>query len=181
MNISPGFLVLTAFIYYAGGGGALTAFFSAALAHELGHLAAMWALGAEISRVRITFGGPVLEYGGAFSGRQELCVLAAGPLGGMLFGLLCFSLHTEYFTYVGAIALLATLFNLLPVVPMDGGRLMQILLEEVMPETHAAVVMRLMGNLCAVGVVVTGLWFGFLPVAVMGIWMAALANRRDLR
>ena len=181
MTVSPGFVLLTAFLYYVGGGGAVTAFLSAALAHELGHLITIWALGAEIRALRLTPCGPVIEYGGDLTRRQEMCILAAGPLGGMIFALFCFHMDTAYFSYAGAIALLATIFNLLPVLPMDGGRLMQYLLEEVMPCRTAGVVMRLCGNLCAVGTIVSGLWSGSMGGAVMGIWMAVLANMPHLR
>ena len=181
MTVSPGFLLLTAFVNFLGGGGAVTAFFSAALAHELGHLIAMWAIGGEVSSVRLSFCGPVIEYWGDLSVRQEMCLLAAGPLGGMLFSILCIHLGTEYFAYAGAIGLLSTFFNLLPVIPMDGGRLLLLLLEGCMPARSAAVILRLCGNLCGAGIVLLGIWIGAPVMAAMGIWMAALANRPELR
>lgn len=181
MTVSPGFLLLTAFLYYIGGGGALTAFFSAMLAHELGHILVLWALGGEIRSFSLSQCGPVIEYYGDISPRQEMCILAAGPLCGIGFAVFCFSTGTPYFHYAGAIALMATLFNLLPVEPMDGGRLMRLLLEEVMPCRKASVVMRLCGNLCAGGVMFTGLWTGATAALVMGIWMAVLANMPQLR
>lgn len=181
LTVSPGFLLLAAFLYYVGGGGALTAFLSAALAHELGHLAVMCFVGANVRGVRLTPCGPVIEYSGAFTRRQEMGMIAAGPACGLVFALVCFQLGTEYFSYAGAIALLATMFNLLPVYPMDGGRLLRILLEEAMTERAAGVVMRICGNLCAIGVVFTGLWIGSIAAAAVGIWMAALANMPDLR
>lgn len=181
MTVSPGFLLLTAFLYYLGGGGAVTAFLSAALAHELGHLTAMWALRAEISALRLTPCGPVIEYRGDLTRRQEMCILAAGPLGGIFFALFCFHMGTAYFSYAGAIALLATIFNLLPVEPMDGGRLLRLLLEEILPVRTSAVILRLCGNLCAVGVILTGIWAASPAAAAMGIWMAALANMPRLR
>lgn len=181
MTVSPGFLLLTAFLYYVGGGGAVTAFLSAALAHELGHLTALWALRAEISSFRLTPCGPVIGYRGALTSRQEMCILAAGPLGGIFFALFCFRIGTAYFSYAGAIALLATFFNLLPVAPMDGGRMLALLLEELLPARTCAVILRLCGNICAIGVILTGLWAGSLFAAAVGIWMAALANVPHLR
>ena len=181
MAVSPGFLLLTAFLYYVGGGGAVIAFLSAALAHELGHLTAMWALKAEITSLRLTPCGPVIGYRGDLTNRQEMCILAAGPMAGIFFALLCFFLDTEYFSYVGAIALLAAFFNLLPVEPMDGGRLLRLLLEEVLPDRFSAVILRICGNVCAAGVILTGIWTGSLAAAGAGIWMAALANMPHLR
>lgn len=181
LTVSPGFLLLAASLYYLGGGGALTAFLSAALAHELGHLAALWLAGAELSRVRLTPCGPVIHYRGTLTRRQEMGVLAAGPLGGLLFALFAFYVGTAYFCYTGAIALLATVFNLLPVVPMDGGRLLECLLEESVSPRASAVILRVCGNLCAGGVLLTGIMVGLPAAAAIGIWMAVLANVPDLR
>ena len=181
MTVSPGFLLLTAFLFYVGGGGAVAAFFSAALAHELGHLTAMWAMKAEILSLRLTPCGPVIGYRGDLTSRQEMCILAAGPLSGIFFALFCFFLDTDYFSYVGTIALLATFFNLLPVEPLDGGRLLRLLLEEILPARTSGVILRVCGNLCSVGVILTGLWIGSPAAAAVGIWMAALANVPHLR
>lgn len=180
-TVSPGFLLLAASLYFLGGGGALTAFLSAALAHELGHLLMMALLGATVCGVRLTASGPVIEYRGELTPRQEMGILAAGPAAGLLFACGCFLAGTAYFQYAGAIALLATLFNLLPVVPMDGGRLLQLLLEEAMPEKGAAVVLCICGSLCAVGVILTGVYIRSIAAAAIGIWMALLANVPDLR
>ena len=181
LTVSPGFLLLAASLYYLGGGGALTAFLTAALAHELGHLAVLWLSGAELCRVRITPCGPVIDYRGALTRREEMGVLAAGPLSGLLFALTAFMIGTPYFCYTGAIALLATVFNLLPVMPMDGGRLLACLLEEAVIPRAAEVILCVCGNICSVGVFLTGVMVGIPAAAAIGIWMAVLANVPDLR
>lgn len=181
LTVSPGFLLLGASLYYLGGGAALTAFLTAALAHELGHLAALWFVGAELRRIRVTPCGPVIDYRGELTRRQEMGVLAAGPLGGLLFALFAFIIGTPYFYYTGAIALLATVFNLLPVMPMDGGRLLRCLLEEALPPRASEVILRICGTACAAGVFFTGLAVALPAAAAIGIWMAVLANVPDLR
>lgn len=181
LTVSPGFLLLAASLYYLGGGGALTAFLTAALAHELGHLAALWLTGAELRRIRITPCGPVIEYRGELSLRQEMGVLAAGPVGGLLFAAFALWMDTDYFSYAGAVALLGTAFNLLPVMPMDGGRLLKCLLEESVSPEWTAGILRLCGDLCALGVFLTGVFTGLPAAAAIGIWMAVLANVPDLR
>lgn len=181
MSVSPGLLLLGASLYFVGGGAALTAFVTAALVHELGHLAAIYLSGASLRRLRFSAAGPVIEYGGVKNQKQEAGIIAAGPVSGLLFAAGCALSGSRYFGYVGAIALLSSLFNLLPVVPMDGGRLAQLLLEEVMPPEKAEIVLRVVGSLCAAGVIATGVRLRLPAAAAAGIWMAALANVPDLR
>lgn len=181
LTVSPGFLLLGAALYYMGGWPALAAFLAAALAHELGHLTGIFLAGATIRGVHITACGPMIEYSGALTGRQEAGIIAAGPMAGLLFAVCCFITDIPFLCYAGAIALLAALFNLLPVLPMDGGRLAQYGLELVMPASWAAVVLRIAGNLCAAGVLATGVYIHSIAAAAAGIWMAALANVPELR
>ena len=181
LSVSPGFLLLAATVYFIGGLGALAALAAAALAHELGHLAAMFMAGVSVRGVRLTACGPVIEYGGGITRREEMGILAAGPLAGLFFAALCFITDVPFLCYTGAIALLAAMFNLLPVMPMDGGRMAQYLLETVMPPQAAEVVLRVTGSLCAVGVLATGVCIRSVSAAAVGIWMGVLANFPDLR
>lgn len=181
LTVSPGFLLLAASLYFAGGVGAVAAFAAAALAHELGHMAAMFMAGASIRGIRVTLWGPVIEYSGVLTRREELGILAAGPVAGLLFAALCFLTDIPFLCYAGAIALFAAMFNLLPVLPMDGGRLAQYILEAVMPTSVAAVILRVSGSLCALGVFATGICIRSPAAAAVGIWMGMLANWPNLR
>ncbi len=181
LTVSPGFLLLAAALYFIGGGVALAAFLAAALAHELGHLAAIFMTGAVIRGVRVTAAGPVIEYGGALTARQEAGIVAAGPVAGILFAVLCFLTDIPFLCYTGAIAVLAAMFNLLPVMPMDGGRLAKYALETVMEPRTADIILRVIGTACALGVFATGLCIRSMAAAAAGIWMGALANWPDLR
>jgi stage IV sporulation protein FB len=181
LTVSPGFLLLAAGLYFMGGGGALTAFLSAALAHELGHLSALVLSGASLTGLRLTACGPVLEYHGTLTDAQEAGIVAAGPVAGLCFGALCAGLDTAYFSYAGAIALLGTMFNLLPVLPMDGGRLALYLLRSVFPEKTAQSILRLTGTVCGLCAAVTGIFIHSPAAAAAGIWMTGLANIPNLR
>lgn len=181
LSISPGFLLLTAFLFYAGGYVAVTAFGTAALAHELGHLIAMLLVGADVRAVRLTASGPVIDFSGDITPRQELGIVAAGPVAGIVFAVLCLLFGSPYFQYAGLIAMLAGVFNLLPVLPLDGGRLALALLRTAMPERIALLLMRIAGTLCGVGVAATGCMLGSFPAAAVGVWMTVLANHPELR
>ena len=88
---------------------------------------------------------------------------------------------SPYFHYTGAVAMLASMFNLLPVMPMDGGRLALYILRSSLPEEKAAVILRVMGSVFALGAAGTGAVFRSPAAAAAGIWLAVLANGRFLR
>ena len=180
LTAEPGFLLLMAALYYLGGGAAATAFFTAALAHELGHLTVLWLLGASVQELRLQWTGLVIRYTGALTPRQEAGTALAGPAAGLLFSLGCALSDRPYFHYAGAIAILASAFNLLPCLPMDGGRAALYIFADVMPERTARRVLRVLGTLCALGVTATGIAIRVPTAVAAGIWMCALANSSDL-
>ena len=175
MNIAPSALLLAAYLYFLGGGAALASFFSAALAHELGHLSMLGLLGAQIHGVSLTAAGPMIEYNGCFTQRQEAGIIAAGPVAGIAFAVLCFILDTPYFRYAALVAALGSAFNLLPAFPMDGGRLTRMLLEASMPDKTALLVSRILGALTAIGVGALGVSWRAPVIAAVGILLLANA------
>ncbi|MGN6609912.1 MAG: site-2 protease family protein, partial [Jatrophihabitans sp.] len=111
------------------------------LAHELGHTAVSLALGHPVRRVVIFLMGGVSEVDTQFARpRDELLVAAAGPLVSAVITLGTGLGHaaTDGATVVGAILTMLfwsnaalTVFNLLPGLPLDGGRLLRAALQGV--------------------------------------------------
>ena len=101
----------------------------AACCHELGHLAAMLLAGNTPARLTLTAMGGRLK-GTAFSGfGAELTALAAGAAVNLLLAMVC-RLHGGYEVQLfSAINLVLGCFNLLPVQGLDGGRILQMVLE----------------------------------------------------
>ena len=181
LSASPGFVLLAAFLFFCGGWAAVTALFTAALAHELGHLTAAALSGAELRGIRFSAAGAVIRLGGGLTRLQESAVAAAGPLAGIAFASACFLADTQYFCYVGLISLLSSAFNLLPVYPLDGGRLAFLLLSGVMPAEAAERIMRVIGTVIGLCVASTGVFLSSFTAAAIGIWMTVLANAPGLR
>ena len=128
LRISPGVpLLLAAFVWLASPL-LLGAILSAAVCHELGHWLVLRRVGGRIQRLHITVFGAEMQvddrrisYGG------ELLAVAAGPgCNLLLWALLSLTGWPPLAPFAGAHLILGAL-NLLPVRPMDGGRLLWLL------------------------------------------------------
>lgn len=97
---------------------------AAALIHEFGHAAVVWCMGGKILRFRISPFGACMETSPMSRGR-ELAAIAAGPA----FGLMCVFIG-KWFPRIAICGAIQTIYNLLPVFPLDGGRIVRCLLTD---------------------------------------------------
>lgn len=93
----------------------------AAAVHELGHCAALFALDIPIFSISIGPFGAKIETGPMEPGQELRCALAGPGLGLML------CLFWRWIPKCAGFALAQSLFNLLPVWPLDGGRALRAL------------------------------------------------------
>ena len=111
----------------------LATLFFIVVVHELGHLAMALRCGWTVREVRLLpFGGVVeVEEAGTVPAREEMAVAVCGPLQhvwlaalGWLLGYIGWvdAAWADFFVRANATVMA---FNLLPVVPLDGGRLLQ--------------------------------------------------------
>ena len=89
---------------------------TAAVIHELGHLLALWISDVPVHGMEIDVGGALIRTG-PMEPIEELCCALAGPAAGAL---VCLFWRRFPEAAVGAGG--QTLFNLIPVYPLDGGR-----------------------------------------------------------
>ena len=123
LDLTPGFPAFLVAVWYFDRCGIFWPFLAAMTVHELAHAAVLLLLGGRIESVRLSFAQVELRTG-LLSDRTELWSTAAGP--GI--NLLCGWLFRRWMPAFAAVSLLLALFNLLPVWPLDGGRLLRTLL-----------------------------------------------------
>lgn len=126
-EISPAALLLAALAYFFDASGLVSAIVPAALVHELGHLLALRLCHRRLSRVRVGLGGAELDYVPQLEGAQAILCFAAGPAAGGLYTLCACMQNGDFWAVSGAASFLLTVFNLLPILPLDGGRMLAVL------------------------------------------------------
>ena len=100
---------------------------AAAGIHEAGHLLAIRLLGAPMSKIRVGCRGAKIHTCFSDPWREFLCA-AAGPAAGLLL-----LLAARWFPRIAVCGLVQSIYNLLPVYPLDGGRMLFCVLERMAP------------------------------------------------
>lgn len=152
----------------------------AAAFHELCHMAAARLCGSRISGLNVGGGGAVLTSEPMSRGRELFCVLA-GPIGGLM--LLFFS---RWIPRTAVCAAFQSLYNLLPMEALDGGRALRCVSERLLPDM-ADTICAAAEWVCLIAIGILALYAAFflrlgpLPlVASTAVWLRAkkdLANR----
>lgn len=142
----------------------IAAAFLAGTFHELCHYGAVRLCGGTVIRLRAGVSGARMEIRG-LSVFGELVSALAGPLGSLLLLLVA-----RWFPRTALCAGFQGLYNLLPVYPMDGGRVLHCGVALVLPAPMAEKVCTIFGWLCLSGLVILGLYgtffkgLGLLPL-----------------
>lgn len=135
-SISPGAVLVISALYFFGGFISLAALLIAAAVHELGHMAAIRLLGGSINELRFEASGLCISLRGINSAASEAAALLAGPAAGLVFALICSELGAKTANRLllecAGYSVLLTAYNLLPALPLDGGRAVRIILAVVM-------------------------------------------------
>lgn len=183
------FLALIILFAFAGLGGKALGVFAAVLWHEAAHAAAATVLGYRVREIELLpFGGVARVDGLAEAGAAcEIIMAAAGPLASLVLAAVLYCAGSYFPAWTGQLDfylktnLTLALFNLLPALPLDGGRILRALLSVRADYSQATNALAVIGRVLAGALIVlTALDFWqtgtvnitFIFVAVF-LWVAA--------
>ena len=178
-RVSAGAILLLSALYFLGGFISLSALLLAAAAHELGHMIAVKLLGGGIKSLRFEASGMCMSLCGINSAGSEATALLAGPAAGLIFALICsyFGSKTanRLILECAGYGILLTAYNLLPALPLDGGRAAFVLLCGILEREKAGRIIEYSGFitglfLSAAGLALLGKELG-AALLIAGIWI----------
>jgi Zn-dependent protease len=188
VDVNVSFLLLLGLVFVGFGGLAGVAIvclaFASVLLHELGHALVARQLGVRVSNIELSFfGGAAKMVQLPKTANHELLIAAAGPavslvLGGAGLGLAALT-HGALFAWIGWTNLVIAGFNLIPALPMDGGRMLRALLTRKLDFVRATDVAVTVARVVAVGFVVLGL-MGAYQLLFLAPFLWFLGTREQL-
>lgn len=176
------------FIYYLAPVDMLLTMLLPVLAHELGHILYLRLLGLRIRSFRIELKGLCIEYRGFTGTVGHALAAAAGPVLGLLYALAASLLARHYASswleLTAGVSLLLSVFNLLPALPLDGGRILFHLSAALLGESRAAHIVDV-SSLAVGGILlVLGAYLMFrgygMALELAAVWLLLSAGPRVL-
>ena len=152
--------------------------------HELGHLLAIYMLGLRVTGLHLELSGLRIDYAGISSTAKNVLTAFAGPMAGILYfmtGLFVAEKTGNFVLMFSAkLSIVYSCFNLLPMLPLDGGRILTAIAESLLGGDEA-------GKLSSVVSTIFGLAFLILGLFCMlqgegsgmfaaGLWLLLLQN-----
>jgi Zn-dependent protease len=152
--------------------------FASVLAHELGHAVVARRLGMPILGITLYPFGGMARMAGQPTPKDELLIAAAGPAVSII--LACFAAMAWVLTGSWLLGVLASInmilgvFNLIPALPMDGGRILRAWLAARHGPLRATLTAGRIARFIAVGLAFSAFWLGpmVLVISVLVWWMA---------
>ncbi len=188
VEVTGGFVLLWALLYYLDDTGILPWAALACALHEGGHWLAIRALGGDVRQISLTACGAAMELSARppLSPGRLFWAALAGPAANLLAALLGGALASQLgggcYLFVGLNLGLAG-FNLLPAGSLDGGRALESLLAALGREDWGRRAAQLGGDVAAALLLGAGgvlLWQSggrSFTLLIAGVWMAAAARR----
>lgn len=157
----------------------LAALLLAVAVHELGHVLVLRLLGGRVRELRVGLTGLCITYTGRTGYAGQFFAALAGPAAGLAFAFFAARLGREWesgFCCLSAgISALLSAFNLLPALPLDGGRMLEAVLCAALPLERAERACARVGTATGAALLVAGLtllWMGRgAALAIAAVWL----------
>lgn len=188
VTVKGSFLLIAALIGFAGVSDVTATIawigivFVSILIHELGHAVTARMFGSNVAIELNGLGGLTrwsLPEGKLTPGRRAL-IAAAGSATGLLFGGLVWLVESQFgpyppladfiVYYLVYVNVFWGLLNWLPVRPLDGGHLVESLLEKIAPR-RAEPIAKVIFTVTAAAALAVAIWQGFIIIAVLAGWL----------
>ena len=195
ISISLGAMLLGALIYSTASFDELAAVLAPVIVHELGHIVTLRLFGLRIRRFSADLRGLCIEYAGLCSDWGHAVSALAGPAAGLgyAFAASYFGRRSgnEVLTLSAGVSLLLSLFNLLPILPLDGGRVFSLAAEELFGTRRGERLTRTVSLVLSTALLAAGSWIMWrgdgTALTIAALWLLAsqpdkaeLVKRREL-
>ena len=178
----PSFLLLLGLIFYLDdGSGSMLMMLAAAAIHEAGHVTACIAMGGRVEVLTLSAVGAELklDYPSVISYGRENIVLLSGAAANLVLGAVSYFLGLYQMAYI-SVGL--GVFNLLPITPLDGGRILYNLICERFHINLAEQITAIssgifIGVISGIGAIWAVKFANWLPI-VISIWLLAGLMRK---
>ena len=191
VEVNLSFLILLGLVLVGFGGFAgvmiVLLAFASVLLHELGHALVARKLGVHVSGIELGFfGGAAKMENMPRTADHELAIAAAGPavslmIGGAALGLGALT-HVWLFAMIGWTNLVIAGFNLIPALPMDGGRILRALLARRMGYVRATDAAVTVARVATIAFAVIGLSGAYqLLLLAPFLWMMTTREQQLAR
>ena len=180
--IRPSFLLLLGLIFYLDdGSGSMLMMLAAAAVHEAGHVTACIAMGGRVEVLTLSAVGAELklDYPSVISYGRENIVLLSGAAANLVLGAVSYFLGLYQMAYI-SVGL--GVFNLLPITPLDGGRILYNLICERFHINLAEQITAIssgifIGGIAGLGAIWAVKFANWLPI-VISVWLLAGLMRK---
>ena len=162
IRVSPAFGAMLCFLGWINP--KYTCYFMIAIVlHELFHCLVAWMCNVRIEQICLRVCGAVIQTG-QMNYLQEILIAAAGPAASIASGIVFLHNNPVFFS----ISMILAIMNLLPIYPMDGGRILRAFLLLRIRAAAVSLVMRVSVYIVCSLLMITACWL--TVVCQAGIW-----------
>ena len=186
MLLSAGGALLAALLLFLLEPPELAALLLPVAVHEAAHLLALKALGLRVRRIRAELKGFCIDYGGYSGALGHALVAASGPTAGLAYAFACsfFAARSggDWLELSAGCSLLLSLFNLLPALPLDGGRIVESLSCAILGQRRGDRLTEICSLSVGALLLALGMWIMFsgggIAVELAAVWLLFSQDKR---